>query len=182
MEKLKFELEQDVKDLLDIITKSTKLLKDAYKKLYRVVVLHSIIIIIYCISSVYFANVIKSDYYLYISFFIGQLLIQILLLIYYRHQKNISNNYFKIYKGGYKAWCYLSDKIDWGIWRKKFFYKENYEISIVMKKFYAEFERPFSPARTYNNYYKIVTLILVLVRLIILIYVTWLMFSFTINK
>jgi len=52
------------------------------------------------------------------------------------------------------------------------FYKGNYEISIVMEEFYTEFERPFSPARTYNNYYKIVILILVLVHLIILIYVT----------
>ena len=43
------------------------------------------------------------------------------------------------------------------------FYKGNYEISIVMEEFYTEFERPFSPARTYNNYYKIVILILVLV-------------------
>ena len=51
-----------------------------------------------------------------------------------------------------------------------------------MKEFYTEFERPFSPARTYNNYYKIVILILVLVHLIILIYVTYLMFSFTINN
>lgn len=177
MEKLKSDFGQEIGTLILLILKSTKLLKDLYRKLRRLVIIHLIITILYCTVSVYWANTIKSVS-LYTSFFVGQFLIQIPLIIYYKYQKKTANNYIKIYRGGYKAWCSLSDKIDWGIWRKKFFYKENYGISIIMNTFYTEFERPFSPVRTYNNYYKNITFILVLARCIVLIYIVWSMFIF----
>lgn len=176
MERLKYELELEIESLLEVITKSTNQLKSLYGKLKKSIILHIVIIILYSIISVYLANIIKSSLS-YILYCIGQIVIQILLKIYYNYQQTISNSYFRIYKVGYKAWCSLSDKIDWGALRKRFYYKENYEISGVMKNFYKEFERPFSPVRTYNNYYKILTFVLLLIRLSILLYTIWLIFA-----
>ena len=174
MERLKSELLQEIDFLLITIAKSTLLLKSVYKKLYITVITHFVFIVFYSIATVYFTFLITTKT-LYVLFLVAQIVMQICLIAYYQQQKKISNKYCTIYQEGYEAWCTLSDKIDWGVLRKKFYYKENREVYLVMNEFYREFERPFSPVKIHNNYYKILTLVLVLTRVSVLVYAMLLM-------
>lgn len=153
----------NTEELKRIVYNSSIMLMYSYDKIVKIIkdISGYIILFILINTLILFANI-NSAKVFGIYIIIQILLITILLtyacMLYRQYQR-----YSHYYKIGFKAWCQLSDKIDWSPIRKKILYGNNEtETTKIINRFYHEIQKTFSPQAARNYFILFVSISIIL--------------------
>lgn len=151
-------MEEELKEQVEKLNNSTITLQHIYKKISTLLKERCIYAIVYLLLNISFIYIKLDSLIILITYTVIVCFFYFILFIYGKMISKYKNHYEEEFNYGYKIWCILSDKLDWGNIRRKILYqeykKDTYETLIAINDFYYEFQKKYSPMATQRNYFK----------------------------
>lgn len=165
---MKSEFEQEAKDLTKNLNSKSEAFRKTYQQLKRILYFQ-LLIMFALLSFVFIALVVPDATRHRISYMIIPL-IMINYLLAILHRNDQKRKLKKVYEDGTDLMGRLSDIIDWTSVRNKYINKDDKKVVDAITTFVIFVEKPLSPFRHFNNYYRFVLYLSLLISILTFIY------------
>ena len=165
---MKSEYEQEAKDLIRKLRKTTEVFSEMYKQLKNTLYFQ-LLTMFALLSFIFLSLVVPNETMLKFSYMIIPLVILNYTLA-ILHRNTLKKRMEKIHKDGIEYMGRLSDIVDWTSVRNRYLNKDNERVIDSITSFIHVIEKPLSPFRHSYNYFRLLLYLSCVTSVLVTIY------------